>query len=460
MKYRSWLVIWVIGVLWGMGAPNLWAAVGDPCDAFTVCGECQLCSAGFCVATPGSLCQFPTQANCDDRDSSCRDFTNGLVFYQCDAAAVCQPYGGCTTFTDALAGTNGNPPCPGTTDCDWKDNLPCTDYHDVSDVCDGSGSCGAGSCTSVTYTTVSCGSLDCDPNDVQCRNYDDVTKFCDGAGSCSSGSCNVYNDLNGSCGAGGPCNKCGGGSCNALTGTDCATCITGEHCVADNCCGIGCKVKCDSTTETLQCAAGVCPPCPQQIFDKDTDGDGWQPAPCKDCNDSNPLVYEHSGAKPNTNKMCDCNDGTGYGNPFVHESATTSWEGPPDKEAANCIFGNVFKFLPGCFCTNGLDDDCDGAVDSADSQCPANAKDIVVTSGQNVTITKSTGACSLKIENGGRLTIATNVLLSIDFVSTATGNKGTMKIENGGTLDLVAEDPLVVGDTPGQIKFEEVFGCP
>ena len=466
---RVGLVAAGLGLMMGLALPQMaWAAVGDPCSGVLPCPECQTCSAAVCIASTGSLCAGTT--DCNDLDSDCRNYS-GSATNRCDAAGTCQPYyAGCTTYTDAPSGTL----CPGTTDCDSLD-VTCRNYNDVSNVCNGSGGCGSGSCTSYTnndgihcntrscgfskgdhyYQTGVNGALVTETDVCNLHDVEDRLSYCSG-GSCPSppacdpasytdqlnlyscGACKYIKDAvdcigstYGSC-TNSPNHSVCDSSCTIATDATTATkCVSTGPPPTNS----GCRLKCDNGNPKECDTSGNCQAsCPRtSSVNFDTDADGWQPAPCGDCNNDNLVI--HPGV---SNRFCDCDSLTGYSALFENASTnpTDPWAGYP--ETTNCITGSDFEFSSTCFCNNGRDDDCDGAIDDADSDCPSAANDLIIDPGAGNTVTLSHDAafCGLHVLSG-TLRILSGVTLTLD------DDDGLHSHSTAGAVDLQSNTAVI-----------------
>jgi GH25 family lysozyme M1 (1,4-beta-N-acetylmuramidase) len=112
----------------------------------------------------------------------------------------------------------------------------------------------------------------------------------------------------------------------------------------------------------------TCAPAPPQCVDTDADGFAAMSGSCPtgaDCDDGDPLT------RPGAPEACDgkdnnCNGTVDEGNPGGGMSCSTNKLGVCAAGTINCMGGSlscVQNKLPGPEVCNGLDDDCDGAID-------------------------------------------------------------------------------------------------
>lgn len=208
------------------------------------------------------------------------------------------------------------------------------------------------------------------------------------------------------------CPKGGGGHCvgdayYAYSGvnTSCSKTPYSCNCRACNCDEYGCDTCCNT------CCADCTPPaCPESNQSQDVDGDGYTDQ-CTDCDPGNKLVNPGS---PNT--FCDCNASDTYG-------ATTGIQ-----ETTGCLIDDMgIHFTAGCLCLDGKDNDCDGKIDFADSDCPDPALDWIIATAVTLDYNKTING-GVYVTSSGSLTIVPGVTLTID--------KGRgLKIEPGGFVD-------------------------
>ena len=210
---------------------------------------------------------------------------------------------------------------------------------------------------------------DC-PYDYPCGGYCDYYWWdysCGGANSCGGGcdSCTAATDV--------PPNACCWLNCNWVDtwcsgSTPCPATTTTVCTAGTNCYCVGRRRYCDTDADQTcanTCNGSACDMCPTpscltspQVID--ADNDGWDPAPCGDCNDSN--TTEGRNTFPgNSNVFCDCN----YSDPVLHPS------GSGISELTNCeLAPGELRFKLGCLCKDNKDNDCDGLVDDYDPDCP------------------------------------------------------------------------------------------
>ncbi len=281
------------------------------CDDGDACTSGDVCSAGVCAGTP---------ITCDDSnpcsDDSC-DPSSGCVFTP--NSAFCDDGDACTTSDVCSGGL-----CTGTTiTCD--DNNNCTD-----DSCEPASGCvfnpNTALCDDSDPCTVNdfCLSGTCQGVPKDCDDLDPCTDD-----SCAAGTGNCQHLPNtASCDDGDACttsDACADGVCSGSA----ISCNDGNICTDDSCdSALGCvftpnSVGCDDgdvCTMNDACDQGSCNGVPL-----DADGDGYVSAAC--------------GGD-------DCDDSAGQVNP-------DAFEGP---------YGDAV-------CSDGKDNDCDGASDSADNGC-------------------------------------------------------------------------------------------
>ena len=383
-------------------------AAGD-CPEATACATAA-CERGRCVESPardGQACRGVDKCSqggacqagqCVGQSRTCPEPENPCLVATCDAAS-----GGC-----------GVAPAPAETQCD--DGDACT----VDDTCI-AGVCGG--------APMACGALDgacvigiCAPEAGGCMAVprDDGTP-CGGddrclvAGTCASGRCTGEvtdcHALDGTCRVG-LCDPATGG-CGAVQAEDGTACDDGDPCTVDDACGVdgaclGHALDCGVLTSA--CAAGRCDPATGAcVADPVPNG-----APCEDgqlCTEGDTC---QSGLCTGTPRPCEGTaDGCQVG---VCDEATgacalaPALEGTPCDDNNLCTTGDVCVggacgaaavdcLVPGaCYvaacepangacltrlqptggaegapgdaaCQNGVDDDCDGAIDAADPDC-------------------------------------------------------------------------------------------
>ena len=234
-----------------------------------VCGTDRVCNAGACVScAAGASCQ-PANAcktgstSCATGSPVCQESGNRPNGTSCGSNMVCNA-GSCVTCTAGGACTPTSNPChTGTLSC-TTGAATCTDSgsnQPDGTACGANLVCRGGSCVSCTagqacqptnpckngQTSCTTGSMVC----VETTNKGAGT-LCGAGQSCAAG----VLTLPAMCNAAGTCaaatQQCPSGTCNT-SGTDCATCPTGQ-----TSCANGCK---DLTRDVLNC--GACGnPCP------------------------------------------------------------------------------------------------------------------------------------------------------------------------------------------------------
>jgi hypothetical protein len=148
---------------------------------------------------------------------------------------------------------------------------------------------------------------------------------------------------------------CVNGYCVTSSACEGVTCSAGEVCdqgfcvqqVVDPCAG----VVCPNAGEV--CSGGVC-----TFAEADTDGDGV--AAIDDCDDSDPAI--HPGATESCNGRDDNCDGA-YDEGFDADGDGRTTCGGGDEARADCDDSNPDVFPGAPEVCNARDDDCDGAVD-------------------------------------------------------------------------------------------------
>jgi hypothetical protein len=220
------------------------------------------------------------------------------------------------------------------------------------------------------------GELEChrehDPRTEDCDNG--LDDDCDGAtdgsdSSCGPPSCRDDDDDGWA--------VCSGG-CVPSAGDSCGDCDDSRRSVnpgrAEDC-DNGRDDDCDGATDGQDpgCGSATCP---------DADGDGWavcagscDPAGgdrCGDCDDG------RAGVNPDRAEQCngrddDCDGSTDEGNPGGGGACSTGQSGICAAGTTRCTSGSLRcerNLAPRTEdCDNGLDDDCDGTADLADSGC-------------------------------------------------------------------------------------------
>src|SRR4029079_17081717 len=173
-----------------------------------------------------------------------------------------------------------------------------------------------------------------------------------------------------------------------------AACSTGQHgrCAAGTqTCQSGSLACVRNQAPTAEvCTGGIDEDCDGAVDAADTnctplcadgDGDGYvtcagcQPGAgktCGDCDDTRPGVHPGVTEACN-NRDDDCDSQTDEGNPGGGAACSTGQQGVCAAGTRTCVDGAlscVRNQAPSSeVCTGGLDEDCDGAVDAADSNC-------------------------------------------------------------------------------------------
>jgi hypothetical protein len=151
-----------------------------------------------------------------------------------------------------------------------------------------------------------------------------------------------------------------GSHCCPHSQTDCNDENPGVHPYATEICNDGMDNDCDGL---IDCADSGC-----ACADVDGDGYGITASPCCqyagiDCNDNNPNIH------PGAAEICDGKDNDCDS---IIDNVDMDKDGYTDQNCGgNDCNDNDPNVNPGAteVCTNGKDDDCDGAADCADSQC-------------------------------------------------------------------------------------------
>ncbi|QDG50061.1 hypothetical protein FIV42_04710 [Persicimonas caeni] len=372
-----------------------YCTVGDTCQA----GQCNAGAPRQCGASGGS-CRTGV---CDEQNDTC-DGDPVADGTPCDDGQFCTVSDSCSAGTcvggspkdcsgagdqcnDGVCDESNNrcraTPKPDGTTCD--DGAFCT----VSDACT-SGACG-GTSRDCSSAGDQCNEGICDESNDSCapRPLSDGTTCDDGAfctvgDTCSAGSCggaprNCSNFAD-ECNAG-ACDE-QADSCYADPFQDGTTCDDGLFCTVGDTCTAG---VCDGSARdcsgvvTTQCGVGVCednfdrcveqndPTCCDSTVDNDLDG----VSQCNDCDDTNGGVYP--GATETCNGIDDDCDGA------IDEDFDADGDGyatcSDDPLIRDCDDSNA-NVNPGmdedCGANdqgNGIDDDCDGYVDEGCNPC-------------------------------------------------------------------------------------------
>jgi len=346
---------------WNIDDVQILALGGGGCTVDGDCDDGQYCNgAETCVA---QVCQPGTPVVCDDgvpcTDDTCNETTDSCDYTPNDANCAnglyCDGVETCDPVLDCLSGTP--------VDCD--DGVACTidSCNETTDACDNT------------------------PDDAAC----DDGLFCNGAETCDAGAgclvgtdpcpgqdCDEVNDVcvplpcntNGTCDVGEDCNTCpsdciSGTSTGAVCGNGLCEAGDGEDCVS---CPADCNgVQGGKPTNRFCCG----------------DGDGQNPLTCAD-----PLCSTGGWF---------CTDvPTGGGSPYCCGDAVC--EG--DEDSCNCAIDCGAALAE--ICANGVDDDCDGLIDcadtadcSADPACACGATGTPCTSNADccASCNKKTGTC-------------------------------------------------------------------
>jgi len=150
---------------------------------------------------------------------------------------------------------------------------------------------------------------------------------------------------------------------------------------------------------TCGCGAACDPPaCDYQPTGTDADADGYD-AECEDCDDNNSLVNPSSG-----NEYCDCDAST----PADHPSTKGI------SELTDCHLDEDGRhFEAGCLCLDRKDNDCDGFVDFADSDCPDLGHDLVIDTSVTLDESKDISPNGLYVMSGAILTVKSGVIITV-----------------------------------------------
>ncbi|MBI2892521.1 MAG: hypothetical protein HYY06_03150 [Deltaproteobacteria bacterium] len=382
----------------------------DPCNGVETCGPEGFCSSGsplecddgvFCngdeICRTGRGCEPGTARTCSDgidcSEDRCDEESRQCVsspddsrcddLEYCNGAEACVPGQGCA---------------PGASPCD--DGVDCSEDQCVEDLdeCLHHGAherCAPGELCWRDEDGFECVRVDCDPDaDSECDDLDD----CNGVETCAEdGHCQP--------GLGLPCDDgvfCNGAEfcdvwCRSqeppscFDGVDCTSdlcdpdldscvhqgvdlwCDDGLFCTDDSCSEAGCERFDAICDDSIACTIDLCSEerggCTQDPPDLDRDGYGGEGCGGDDCDDSDQAV--HPGAPELCNAMDeDCNlvpdDGLecryGDGRPCDTPCLSLGWQSC-NKPA--CTWGDCEPPPEDC---NGVDDDCDTAVDE-DCDC-------------------------------------------------------------------------------------------
>ncbi|GEM_PF-980298 len=335
-------------------APNTGA-----CDDASACTDSDTCSGGTCQGVP---------KDCNDLNACTQDDCNpasGQCQHVNDDAAACSDNDGCTTGDHCQGGV-----CVFTGGSSCDDGNPCTD-----DGCEP----GTGECTHANNTGPCSDSNECTQGDAcsggacqagaprTCTDGNDCTDDgCDPATGCT------YNPNADACDDADECtinDACSGAACSGAP----RNCDDGNPCTTDGCnSASGCThanntAPCndgDACTAGDTCAGGACA---GTLID--ADGDDHQPPPCGgDCLDDNPNVNPGMPEGPLGAQVCsdgldnDC-DGTTDGADSTCQSCTL-----PEQ----CDDGNACNGVEGCNppnCTSGTALDCDDGNPCTTDSC-------------------------------------------------------------------------------------------
>ena len=206
----------------------------------------------------------------------------------------------------------------------------------------------------------------------------------------------------------------------------------GGHCVGDKFFAYsGIDTSCTQTP--YRCDRGTCckscvpPACPESDQSRDVDKDGYT----DQCSDCASRAEQTPGGRPelvhpgNSNPYCDCDPKT----PPEHPSSVGI------SELTGCHLDASGKhFKPGCLCEDGMDNDCDGLVDSQDPDCPRLGKDMVVDGDMDFTESKDISPEGVYVLSG-TLLIKKGVTLTVGKDrGIHVGPEGKIKVEENAFL--------------------------
>jgi len=350
---------------------NTNVANGTSCSDGVYCNGVEACQSGTCTSGQKVLC--------DDGDACTSDKCNESK-KACDYIAV------------TPSGTEGTP--GGSTCLDGQDN-DCDGYVDLLDLdcvecgndldCKGSNSCVNYACNS-SKVCVSSNKTD----GITCS--DDT--YCDGAETCQSGSCTAGTAI--SCN---DSNACTADSCDetldkcvyaAVSG--CKSCVAASDCddsndcTIDACTGGKCAnaakadgASCDDgyyCTTGDACSGGTCA---GMARDCSSYSDKCNTGSCDETNDTCKKTPKANSTSCSNGTYCDgnescyngsCQSGTAISCNDSDLCTTDTCDETQDK----CVFTNTpvsgaEKWSISGTCTDGKDNDCDGFIDYADSDC-------------------------------------------------------------------------------------------
>ena len=300
------------------------------CPIDVICPGGTTCNLGICIPFPPPFCT---------NDGVC------LPPETCICADC-----GCPSPLMCIAGVCGGPPPPtcGGGGCQTGENCyncpgdcPCAGTCSTTGVC----SCNNdGVCVSPPETCSSC-NLDCQGEQANCPTGQ--TCLSGGTcGTCGDGTCTAAEkcgclvDCSGqSCGPNG--RVCSGGSCICMgPSSEVGFCLDG---IDNDCDGV---TDCNEPecASNLGCMSATETDCSDLL---DNDSDGWTDCKDPDCP---------------TGTFCRISNVPGH---------TGTCKGPPVPSTPQCCssYESMLGVGPTSQCGNGLDDDCDGQIDCADSDC-------------------------------------------------------------------------------------------